>query len=221
VVAQTREQLSYATLKSPITGLVTQRITEVGNLVQPNGEILRIGDFSRVQVDVEVSELQRANIRVGQSVEVGLDAYPNQIFRGQVSRISPAAEPTARLVPIEVVIPIATEQIGSGLLARVSFESGKQERVLVPETAISQPGQGSGGVGGAGGVGGVGGAISGAGEAGEQGSRGAGGVGEVQQNRKGRVFVVTGGEDGTQATVTARTVTLGEQANDKVEILSD
>jgi len=53
----------------------------VGNLVQPNGEILRIGDFSRVQVDVEVSEV--ANIQVGQSVEVHLDAYPNQILEGK------------------------------------------------------------------------------------------------------------------------------------------
>jgi len=76
VVAQAREQLSHATLRSRITGIVTQRITEVGNLVQPNGEILRIGDFSRVQVDVEVSELQRANIRVGQSVST---LMPTQI----------------------------------------------------------------------------------------------------------------------------------------------
>lgn len=144
VVAQAREQLSYATLRSPIAGVITQRVTEVGNLVQPNGEILSIGDFSRVQVDVEVSELQRANIRVGQSVKVRLDAYPNQIFRGQVSRISPAAEPTARLIPIEVVIPNRNQQIGSGLLARASFEEEEQERVLVPEAAISQLG-GSGG----------------------------------------------------------------------------
>jgi len=60
----------------------------------------------------------------------------------------------------------------------VSFESGKQERVLVPETAISQPGQ----------------AERGAGEQ-EKGR-------EVQQNSKG-MFVVTGGED-SPATVTAR-----------------
>ncbi len=196
LVAQAREQQSYARLTSPITGVVTLMLTEEGNLVQVNGEMLRIGDFSRVQVNVEVSELQRANLRFGQSVEVRLDAYPKQIFKGQVTRISPAAEPTARLVPVEVVIPNRNEQIGSGLLARVSFEEAKLERVLVPETAISQPGEeGAGGV------------------------EGAGGAEEVQQ-RKGRVFVVTGGEDGTQATVTPRTVTLGEQANDKVEILS-
>lgn len=182
VVAQTREQLSYAKVTAPITGIVTQRITEEGNLVQPNGEVVRIGDFSRVQVDVEVSELELAKIRNGQLAEVSLDAFPNQTFRGQVARISPAAESTARLVPVEVIIPNSSGKIGSGLLARVKFEGGASQRVVVPQTAISKQ--------------------------------------EEQQNRNGTVFVVTGGEGGTQATVTAREVTLGEQANGKVEILS-
>jgi len=80
VVAQAREQLSHATLRSRITGIVTQR-AEVGNLVQPNGEILRIGDFSRVQT----LKFQRGTSKysVGQSVEVHLDAYPNQILEGK------------------------------------------------------------------------------------------------------------------------------------------
>jgi len=115
---------------------------------------------------------------------------PKSNFRGQVTHFP--AQPTARLVPVEVVIPNRNKQIGSGLLARVN-ESGKQERVLVPETAILNREQRA-----------------------EQGSRkGAGAAKTVR-----RMFVVTGGEDG-QATVTARTVTFGEQANDKVEILSD
>lgn len=140
VVAQTQEQLSYARLTSPITGLVTQRITEVGNFVQPNSEILRIGNFSRVQVNVEVSELELANIQLGQSVNVKLDAFPNQSFKGQVTRISPAADQTARLVPIEVVIPNSNSRIGSGLLARVSFESESIGRVVVGESAVSRAG---------------------------------------------------------------------------------
>lgn len=190
VVAQAREQLSYTRLKSPITGIVTQRVTEEGNLVQPNSEVLRIGDFRRVQVDVEVSELALAKIRLGQSVSVRLDAFPNQTFNGQVTRISPAADRTARLVPIEVIIPNNNGRIGSGLLARVSFESGANERVVVPETAIAQVGE----------------------------AGGAGGENSVQ-NPQGTVFVVSGGE-GSQATVTARSVKLGERANGQVEILS-
>jgi multidrug efflux pump subunit AcrA (membrane-fusion protein) len=200
VVAQAREQLSYAKLTSPISGIVTQRVTEEGNLVQPNGEVLKIGDFRRVQVDVEVSELALANLRVGQPVTVRLDAFPTQTFRGQVTRISPAADPTARLVPVETTISNSNGRIGSGLLARVSFKDDATQSVVVPETAI----QGRG--------------------AREQIGKGTRGQGDKetrgQEDRNGTLFVVKVGEGGTQATVTARTVTLGERANDKVEILS-
>ncbi|MBW4640010.1 MAG: efflux RND transporter periplasmic adaptor subunit [Gloeocapsa sp. UFS-A4-WI-NPMV-4B04] len=220
VVAQAQEQLSYAQLTSPISGIVTQKITEEGNLVQPNGEVLKIGDFSRVHINVEVSELALANLRVGQSAGVRLDAFPDQTFRGQVTRISPAADPTARLVPIEVTIPNSNGRIGSGLLARVSFEDDASRAVVVPETAIVRD-QGSG-------VRGQGAGEQGSRGAGEQGSRGAGkqgNRGEILnsksiQNQTGTLFVVNGGEGGSKATVTARAVTLGERANGNVEILS-
>jgi len=192
VVTQAREQLSYARLESPIAGVVTQRLTEQGNLIQPNGEIIRLGDFSQVKVGVEVSELELAKIRRGQSVIVRLDAFPNQTFKGQVTRISPAADQTARLVPVEVVIPNSNGRVGSGLLARVSFESEAAQRIVVPETAVVR-GQGSG-------------------------VRGQGGR-TSEENQNARVFVVVGGE-GNQATVAARAVTLGERADGQVEILS-
>lgn len=138
LVAQEREQLSYASLISPLTGVVIQKVTEEGNLVQPDGEVLRLGDFSRVKVVVQVSELELARIQTRQAVKVSLDAFPDQTFRGEVSRISPAADPTARLVPVEVIIPNSNGRVRSGLLARVSFEGGQNQRVVVPETAFSQ-----------------------------------------------------------------------------------
>lgn len=123
-----------------------QKVTEEGNLVQPDGEVLRLGNFSRVKIVVQVSELELSRIQTNQSVTVRLDAFPDQTFRGEVSRISPAADPTARLVPVEVIIPNSNGQIRSGLLARVSFQSGQTQRVVVPETAFSQQAGGATGV---------------------------------------------------------------------------
>ncbi len=140
VVAQAKERRSYAQLKSPITGIVTEKVTEPGNLVQPGGEVLKIGDFSRVKVVAQVSELELAKIAVGQSVQVRLDAFPNQSLIGRVTRISPTADATARLVPVEVVIPNGGGKIGSGLLARVNFQGSAQQRVVVPQTAFQETG---------------------------------------------------------------------------------
>ncbi|OKH38252.1 efflux transporter periplasmic adaptor subunit [Nostoc calcicola FACHB-389] len=138
LVAQTKERRSYARLTSPITGVVTEKVTEPGNLLQAGNEVLKIGDFNRVKVVVQVSELELAQIQVGQSVKVRLDAFPTETLIGRVTRISPAADATARLIPVEVVIPNSDGKIGSGLLARVNFETQTTQRVVVPQTAIQK-----------------------------------------------------------------------------------
>ena len=136
-VSAAEERRSYARLISPITGVVTEKVTEPGNLLQPGSEVLKVADFSRVKVVAQVSELELGKIQVGQSVEIKLDAFPDEKFTGKVSRISPTADTTARLIPIEIVMPNIGGKIGSGLLARVSFNSQTKQRVVVPETAIS------------------------------------------------------------------------------------
>jgi multidrug efflux pump subunit AcrA (membrane-fusion protein) len=206
-VAQERERRSYALIASPINGVVLEQISEPGNLIQPGGEILRLGDFSRVKVVVPVSELELANIRVGQSVRVSLDAFPNDSFAGSITRISPAADQAARQVPVEITIPNSNGRIGSGLLARVNFASSKQERVVVPETALQEAGRGRGGARGA----------EGAGEAGRRGSN-VQSQSPSSQPTEGTVFTVTG--TGSEAKVQARRVQVGDRINGQVEILS-
>lgn len=216
IVAQERERQSFSVLASPVTGAVLERVLEPGNLAQPGSEILKLGDFSQVKVVVQVSERELGTIQVGQPVQVRLDAFPNQTIAGRVSRISPAADPTARLIPIEVLIPNANGRIGSGLLARVSFTQQAVQRVVVPETALStnqdrrsrQQGSNGSGTGQAS-----------AGRGGENASSAADRSTRSQSERRsGTVFVVS--RNGEKPTVEARQVSLGTRQDGRVEILS-
>ncbi len=198
-VAQAQERKSYALLASPIAGVVLEQVSEPGNLIQPGGEVLRLGDFSSVKVVVPVSELELSNIRVGQSVQVRLDAFPNEELTGRVTRLSPAADATARQLPVEIVIPNSTGSIGSGLLARVSFGLKTASRVVVPQTALQESGQRSK-------------------SRQEATPASTPERGSNSQSKEATLFVVTG--SGANAKVQARRVQVGTRASGKVEILS-
>jgi len=211
-VAQEQERRAYSVLTSPIDGYVLERVTEPGNLVQPGGELLRLGDFSQVKISVQVSELELADIQTGQVVQVRLDAFPGQALVGRVARISPAADPTARLVPVEVTITNEGGRIGSGLLARVNFTQQAAARVVVPETAL-RANQERGPRGGA-----RGGGRPAGGPPGGASQRPSESPQPLQAGDRGTIFVVAG--SGDAATVEERTVTVGDRRDGRVEIIA-
>jgi len=167
VVAQNRERQSYALLAAPMNGIVLEKETE-GNLITAGGEVLRLGDFSRVKVNIPVSDLELANIRVGQSASVSLDAFAGKSVAGQVTRISPEADAEQLKVFVEVTIPNSNGRIGSELFARVIFAPTTSLRVVIPETAL------------------------------QGGNAGKGKPGDGEESSEGRVFVVTNEGDKTQ-----------------------
>lgn len=205
IVQETRQRLSFANLTAPLSGVVLERVVEPGDLVRPGEAVLTLGDLSEVVVVIEVADRNLSEFRLGQAATVAIDALPGETFRGQVTRISPLADRTSRLVPVEITLPNPGGRIGSGLLARVTGLGSSANAVLVPESALSV-GEGSGGPGG--------------GQASGQASDpGAGQTGAGQGSGPGnQIFVLQPQGDGFVAM--PRTVQVGERSNGQVTILA-
>jgi HlyD family secretion protein len=137
LVRQARERLSFATLVAPIDAVVLERSAEPGNFIQPGQDVLTLGDFRDMQVVTQISDRDRAQVQVGQSARVEFDAIPGLTVTGQVIRISPIADPSSRLISVEIAIPNPQSQISSGLFARVRFDGATAQAVLVPESALA------------------------------------------------------------------------------------
>ena len=143
LLAQEQRRKSFAVLRSPITGSVLEKAVEPGDLAQPGDEVLRLGDFSQIQVQVQISDLELGAISMGQTTQVKLDAFPEQTFMGELTQIALEADPNARLVPVEITVPNQARRIGKGLLARVDFVRQSDRSIVVPETALEVSSEGT------------------------------------------------------------------------------
>lgn len=136
IVNQARERLSYARLASPLAGTVLTKVAEPGDVVQPGGSVVEIGDLSEVHVYIDVSDRDRSRIRLSQPVAITLDAFPDQTFTGRITRISPVADAAARLIPVEITMPNPNGLIGSGLIARVAIDTEPRPAIVIPQSAL-------------------------------------------------------------------------------------
>jgi HlyD family secretion protein len=87
---------SRATIAAPLTGLVAQRSAKVGEVVQPGGALLSIVNLDVVNMTVYVPQSDLPRVRVGDTVSVFVDAYPNEAFTGEIKSIAQQAQFTAR-----------------------------------------------------------------------------------------------------------------------------
>ncbi|MDO5504695.1 MAG: efflux RND transporter periplasmic adaptor subunit [Pseudoxanthomonas suwonensis] len=87
-----RLELSYSTVVAPISGVIASRSIKPGNLVQINTPIFRIVDVSRLEATLNVPERELETLKVGQPVQLTVDAIPGRIFEGTVARIAPVVD---------------------------------------------------------------------------------------------------------------------------------
>jgi membrane fusion protein (multidrug efflux system) len=100
-VAQATLNLEYATIRAPISGMVSRKTGEVGQIVQPGQPLMALVPLDTVWVTANFKETQLAGIRPGQNAEVSVDAYGGRTFQGKVDSIAAATGARFSLLPPE------------------------------------------------------------------------------------------------------------------------
>ncbi len=131
-VENARLQLSYARVVAPAAGVVSRKQVERGQLVQAGQPLLTVVADSGVYVTANFKETQLANLRVGQPVDVEVDAYPDAHVRGRVESVSAATGSKFALLPPDNATGNFTKVV-QRVPVRIAIVSGvSAERPLRP-----------------------------------------------------------------------------------------
>ncbi len=138
-----KRNLSYATITSPIDGVVISRAVEEGQTVAAGFETPTLftiaKDLTDMQVIADVDEADIGQVKDGQNVTFTVDAYPDDVFKGTVQQVRLEATTTSNVVTYEVVItaPNLDLKLKPGLTANVTINTLEEKNVLaVPTKAL-------------------------------------------------------------------------------------
>ena len=133
-VLQTR--LDYANIKAPFSGVITQRLSEIGNVAERFTHLLTLSDPSSLITQVSISEMLLNHIKPGDETHVQIDALGKQRYTGKVKRVHPTINPATRRGTIEIELKPVPAGARPGQLCRIEIQTQAASRLLIPLVAL-------------------------------------------------------------------------------------
>jgi membrane fusion protein, multidrug efflux system len=134
---QARLNLSYTEVRAQVSGVVSRRTAEVGQVVQAGQPLLALVSLDDIWVTANFKESQLRTIRPGQPVEVGVDAYGGRKYRGRVDSIAAATGARFSLLPPENATGNYVKVV-QRVPVKIVFEQGQdKERILRPGMSVA------------------------------------------------------------------------------------
>jgi RND family efflux transporter MFP subunit len=131
-----RNLLRNTSLTSPISGVVTARNYDSGDMYSGGLPVLTVEKISPLKLMINISEDYFTKVKKGMTTQIKLDVYGDEEFTGKVSLIYPTIDNTTRTFPVEITVSNSGQKVRPGMFARVSMNFGSTEHVVVPDRAI-------------------------------------------------------------------------------------
>lgn len=130
-------RLNNANVTAPRSGVVTKRFVQAGFYSKAGSPIVSIADTNILLAKASVGEAQIGDLLLGAETEVSVPAFPDRVFTGVISKISPVAAMPARTFTVEVEIPNEEGVLRAGMFANVTVKGKTKNNVIaIPQAAL-------------------------------------------------------------------------------------
>ena len=130
-------KLAKTEIKAPFSGIIGLRVVSVGDYVKEGADVVNLESIDPLKVDFRVPEIYLKQVKVGQSLQVQLDALPGKTFEGSVYAVNPLVDAAGRSIVIRAIVRNPDTSLRPGMFARVRLITrDEKEALVVPEQAI-------------------------------------------------------------------------------------
>ena len=123
-------------LRSPITGYVTARNFDAGDMFAMSAPLFTVQQVVPVKLLVGISESEYSRVKKGDHVVLTADALPGRSFSGRVERLYPTVNAATHTVNVEVVVPNTDRALRPGMYARVKVNFGTERHIVIPDQCV-------------------------------------------------------------------------------------
>jgi len=137
-VAQQKAMVDKKTLRAPFGGRLGLRQVDLGQFLSAGTVIATLQSLDPIFVDFLLPQQSVAQLSVGQTVRVKVDAFLGREFAGKITAINPKVETASRNIQVRATLPNRDQKLLPGMFATVELETGAPQRlVTLPQTAVS------------------------------------------------------------------------------------
>ncbi len=141
-LAETEARLDNKRIEAPFAGTMGIALVDVGDYVSPGTVIATLQDHSELEIDFTVPARYAPRLKAGQSVDVRVDSFPDDVFKAQIVAIDSRIDPSTRNILLRAKLD-STQGLLPGMFAVLEVDLGQTRDVItVPETAMTYSLQG-------------------------------------------------------------------------------
>jgi len=144
-LAAAEQNLKDSITFAPFSGFIVKKLMEEGevsNWVTYQWDVLHLQDISIVKIECPIAETKIRYLYIGKEVKIKVDAFPEEIFTGQVNVINPRVDPKSRTFIVKIEIPNKDFKLKAGMFARVKIAEEERKGVLkIPKKALLVKGE--------------------------------------------------------------------------------